>query len=206
MNHFHLLDKFLTYKIKQMKNSIKTIAICAFIISIFACKKETTETNDPNIDDRVVNVELDSNGNSNNKLIDLDDDGTDDFNIFSTLPSLNKNNSDVGVNGLSYYEFITEAQSPVSNKIKTFAENASINSASGTWNSIATFYLNIDGVSGYPVGINEQGDKLIGFRVDIGGDFHYGWMKVNVTGGHKLTIKEYAVQTIPDTAIKAGDK
>ncbi|MBK8350697.1 MAG: hypothetical protein IPL21_03090 [Saprospirales bacterium] len=131
-----------------MKNSIKTIAICAFIISIFACKKETTETNDPNIDDRVVNVELDSNGNSNNKLIDLDDDGTDDFNIFSTLPSLNKNNSDVGVNGLSYYEFITEAQSPVSNKIKTFAEGTSINSASGTWNSIATFYLNIDGVSG----------------------------------------------------------
>lgn len=186
--------------------TIKSIAICVIIISAFACKKETTESNDPNIDDRIVNITIDSSGNSNNKIIDLDDDGTDDFNIFSTLPSLDKDNSDVGINGFPYYEFITEAQSPVSNKIKTFAENASINSASGTWNSIVTFYLNIDGVSGYPVGINEQGEKLIGFRVDIGGDFHYGWMKVNVTGGHKLTIIEYAVQTIPETAIAAGDK
>jgi hypothetical protein len=186
--------------------TIKSIAICVIIISAFACKKETTESNDPNIDDRIVNITIDSSGNSNNKIIDLDDDGTDDFNVFSTLPSLNKNNSDVGINGLSDYEFSTEVQSPVSNKIKTFSENASINSATGTWNTLASFYMNLDGIVGYPVGINEQGDKLIGFRVKDGVSFFYGWMKVNVTGGHKLTIKEYAVQTIANTAIAAGSK
>ncbi len=187
-------------------NTIKLISICVFILSAFACKKETAKTNDPNIDDRVVSISLDSSGNSNNKLIDLDDDGTNDFNIFSTLPSLNKNNSDVGVNGLSDYEFSTEAQSPVSNKIKIFSENASVNSASGTWSTLASFYINLTGVSGYPVGINEQGDKFIGFRVIDGVNYNYGWMKVNVTGGHKLTIKEYALHKIANTAILAGEK
>ena len=189
-----------------MKNSIKKIAICIFILSIFACKKETTETDDPNIDDRMVNITIDSSGNSNNKLVDLDDDGANDFNIFSTLPSLNKNNSDVGVNGLSNFEFSTEAQSPVSNKIKTFTQGTSVNSTTGTWSTIASFYMNLDGIVGYPVGINGQGDKLIGFRIADGVSFYYGWMLVNVTGGHNLTIKEYAVQTIADTAIKSGDK
>ena len=113
---------------------MKTFKKIAFVFVLFAsisCKKETTESNDLTIEDRVVNIVLDSSGNSNNKLIDLDDDGINDFNIFSTLPSLNKNNSDVGVNGLADYEFSTEAQSPVSNKIKTFAEATSINSAPG---------------------------------------------------------------------------
>lgn len=187
-------------------NINKLIIAISLIVTSIACKKETTETNNPNIDDKTVSVSIDSSGNSNNKLIDLDDDGTNDFNIFSTLPSLNKNNSDVGINGLSDYEFSTEAQSPVSNKIKTFAKGTSINSASGTWNTLATFYINLSGISGYPVGINEQGDKLIGFRVKDGTDFFYGWMNVNVTGGHKLTIKEYAVQTTANTAIIAGQK
>ena len=61
-------------------------------------------------------------------------------------------------------------------------------------------------MSGYPVGINEQGDKLIGFRVKDGVSVYYGLMKVNVTGGHKLTIKEYALNTIANTAILAGAK
>lgn len=187
-------------------NVNKLIIATSLIVTSIACKKETQETNNPNIDDRTVSVSIDSSGNSNNKLIDLDGDGTNDFNIFSTLPSLNKNNADVGVNGLSDYEFSTEAQSPVSNKIKTFAKDASINSASGTWNTLATFYINLTGISGYPVGINEQGDKLIGFRVKDGTGFFYGWMNVNVTGGHKLMIKEYAVQTLANTAIIAGAK
>lgn len=186
--------------------TIKLITICILILSVFACKKENTETNDPNIDDRTVSVSIDSSGNSNNALIDLDGDGLDDFNIFSTLPSLNTNNSDVGINGLIRYQFSTEVQSPVTNKIKTFDEGTSINSATGNWTALASFYINLSGTSGYPVGINEQGDKFIGFRVIDGSSFFYGWMKVNVTGGHKLSIKEYAVQTNADTAIKAGDK
>ena len=189
---------------------MKTIKTVVILLTVFfvgiSCKNETIVTNNPDIDDQTVSIALDSSGNSHNQLIDLDDDGTNDFNIFSTLPSLNKNNSDVGVNGLSDYEFSTEAQSPVSNKIKTFAEGASINSATGTWNTLASFYMNLTGVSGYPVGINEQGDKFIGFRVKDGVSIFYGWMKVNVTGGHKISIKEFALHTIADTAIKAGEK
>ncbi|MBK9329741.1 MAG: hypothetical protein IPM95_10615 [Sphingobacteriales bacterium] len=185
--------------------SVKISVILFLLAGSMACSKVTV-TNNPDIDDRTVSISLDSSGNANNELIDLDDDGTDDFNIFSVLPSLNKNNSDVGINGLTFYEFSTEAQSPVSNNIKSFAEGASVNSASGTWSTLASFYFNLNGIAGYPVGINEQGDKFIGFRVNDGGDFYYGWMKVNVTGGHKLTIKEYAVQKIADTAILAGEK
>ena len=98
--------------------AIKTLVILTLLAGSIACKEETV-TNNPDIDDRTVSIALDSSGNSHNVLIDLDGDGTNDFNLFSTLPSLNKNNSDVGVNGLSDYEFSTEAQSPVSNKIKT---------------------------------------------------------------------------------------
>lgn len=189
-----------------MKTS-KLFFVMLLFTTTYSCKKETTTSNNPEIDDHVVNISIDSSGNSNSRLVDLNDDGSNDFNIFSSLPSLNKNNSDVGINGLSDFEFSTEAQSPVSNKIKVFAADASVNSATGTWNTLASFYFNLSGVSGYPVGINEQGDKFIGFRVmNDGGSLFYGWMLVNVTGGHKLSIKEYAIQTIANTAIKAGEK
>jgi len=54
---------------------IQLTIICLLILGVFACKKETSETNDPTIDDRVVNISVDSSGNSNSKLIDLDNDG-----------------------------------------------------------------------------------------------------------------------------------
>ena len=51
---------------------MKTFKKIAFVFVLFAsisCKKETTESNDLTIEDRVVNIVLDSSGNSNNKLI-----------------------------------------------------------------------------------------------------------------------------------------
>ncbi len=50
------------------------------------------------------------------------------------------------------------------------------------------------------------GDKYIGIRFDVGGEFHYGWILVNVaSGGSSITLKSYAVEESPGKKITAGN-
>ncbi|NND77757.1 MAG: hypothetical protein HKN39_06205 [Flavobacteriales bacterium] len=56
-----------------------------------------------------------------------------------------------------------------------------------------------------------SGNKYFGFRFDIDGELHYGWMRIKtglttISGAEHayLRIFEYAYETIPDTPIIAG--
>jgi hypothetical protein len=54
------------------------------------------------------------------------------------------------------------------------------------------------------------GDGYLGVEFDFGGQHHYGWVHMadtldNFSGAASLTIKEWAYESLPDTAIAAGD-
>lgn len=50
-----------------------------------------------------------------------------------------------------------------------------------------------------------QGDKYIGIKFKIGTEFHFGWMKVNLSNdGKSLIIREVAYDTRPNTPITVG--
>ncbi|GEM_PF-1170275 len=49
------------------------------------------------------------------------------------------------------------------------------------------------------------GDKYVGVKFFIGSKIYYGWVLVSFNSSKKLTIKEYAYENTPNTAIKAGD-
>lgn len=50
----------------------------------------------------------------------------------------------------------------------------------------------------------ELGDKYIGVQINLNGNIHYGWIRVSFDENKTLTIKDYAYQSLPNTAILAG--
>ena len=50
----------------------------------------------------------------------------------------------------------------------------------------------------------EVGDKYIGDKINLNGNIHYGWIRVSFDENKTLTIKDYAYQSLPNTAILAG--
>lgn len=49
-----------------------------------------------------------------------------------------------------------------------------------------------------------QTDKFIGLRFNIGGNTHYGWVRLDVSG-NSWVIKDYAYEDTPNTPIMAGN-
>lgn len=50
-----------------------------------------------------------------------------------------------------------------------------------------------------------QTDKFLGARFDIGGNTHYGWVRLDVAAdGTTITVKDYAYNTIATESIQAG--
>ena len=57
--------------------------------------------------------------------------------------------------------------------------------------------------SGYWLG--GQTDKFLGVKFDIDGDFHYGWVRVDVgDDNHSFTVKDWAYDDVADADIEAG--
>jgi hypothetical protein len=49
-------------------------------------------------------------------------------------------------------------------------------------------------------------DKYLGFRIELEGTKRYGWARVSIdTNANSVTIKSFAYQVLPDSAIIAGD-
>ena len=48
-------------------------------------------------------------------------------------------------------------------------------------------------------------DKYIGVRFLIGGNFHYGWVRVDVIDGNNFFVKDYAYEASPGVAIVTPD-
>ena len=184
----------------------KIITLIAIVILAISCKKE--EQNNVNIEDRTVNISLSTNTTSNDSIINLDSDGTDDFRIYSSLPGGINSNSQIGINSVNGYEFSTESQGFSNEIIRTFSKNTEINASTTTWKADALFYF-FDANLPTPnkLGYNDAGYKYIAFRTTANNiNYKYGWMLVNISGGHTISIIEFALYTLDDVAIKIGEK
>jgi hypothetical protein len=51
-----------------------------------------------------------------------------------------------------------------------------------------------------------NGDKFLGVKFTVGTSTHYGWLRLDMsTNADSITIKDFAYQATPNTAILAGD-
>ncbi len=153
-------------------------------------------------------------GISTNFLLDLDNNGTNDFEVFHDAddylyfrPLGDANNEVLGSIGYSssYYGYFYGYAYPFA-----LAEDTVIsNSAAGSWNNFGfsegNNSLNFNACDdGFWCDIT---DGYLGLRFRIGANTHYGWARLDVdTNGDVWIVKDYAYNTIPDEAILAGQQ
>ena len=188
----------------------KIITLIAIVILAISCKKE--KQNDVNIDEKTVNISINAGLSGKDTVIDIDGDGYYEYNLYSNFPGGNNSNAQIGINSYATgnfdLEFSTEVQGVINEITKLFPENSEINASIGTWKADAIFYFYDAGISTAKLGFNDVGDNYIGVRyrnrMISTTDYYYGWMKVNVSNQHNVSIKGFAFQKQKNTAINAG--
>ncbi|MBE0641085.1 MAG: T9SS type A sorting domain-containing protein [Bacteroidales bacterium] len=138
-------------------------------------------------------------------LLDLNNDGVDDFNIQFTvgtasrsvrvLPSMG--NEVLGSSGGAYfYPFVLNLNDPIGGG--QTAWNGTIN---GGYLTLAWLYTT-GGTYGNWFGAT---NKYMGLRFKIGTDWHYGWVRLDIpTDVSSMTVKDFAYEAIANTPIAAG--
>lgn len=70
----------------------------------------------------------------------------------------------------------------------------------------ATPYYTFSFSSSYGPWAGLGGDRYLGVRFNIGGNTHYGWVRLEVPAGFTgVVVKDFAYEDIPNTTILAGD-
>jgi hypothetical protein len=181
------------------------ILFASIILVLFsACKKETTEGDDPTINYVNLNktYQIIFGGGPSIDSIDLNGDGTSElFFVFQNIGG--------GDTGL--IQFIQKSQSFQTN-IAGFTPMPYAklyNKDEITPTSSAVYYQNLYvsiKFNGIRLGILNS-EQYIAFRFSTGTKFQYGWMKVSVNNAYtEFKILEYAYSTQYDTPIKVGAK
>lgn len=145
---------------------------------------------------------------------DMNNDGIPDFTFFllksGTAPSVNKfvdgfasavDNEIAGSVGTNNYVYPLALQA--GDKIGVDLE----------WQAYGTLFWvfgqHYSSGGGTPVQSGNwlgQQDKYAGLRIEVDEQKYYGWLRMSVDSfANEFTIKEYALQSIPDSAILAGD-
>ncbi|OUR98176.1 hypothetical protein A9Q86_14055 [Flavobacteriales bacterium 33_180_T64] len=137
-------------------------------------------------------------------MIDLDGNGTDDFQIRNELSTSNlyidpltASNDVLGSGGATYaYPFVLNNGDAISSGTTPWNNNGfaggfqSLNYSScsiGNWCDIT--------------------DGYIGLRFNISGNTHYGWVRLDVdSSGNVWTVKDLAYSDTPNTALTAGQQ
>jgi len=84
--------------------------------------------------------------------------------------------------------------------IKGLAVNTTINGTTG-WFDAGDAYIDPGwGTTPFPTGA----DTYIGAQFNLGANTYYGWIRVNWNGNGTFIVKDFAYNTIPQTAILAG--
>ena len=142
-------------------------------------------------------------------LLDLNGDGTTDYEIsndgaFSgvtpgtTARVYTSNSSSIlGLNaGGNYnYPFALSEGAPIDDAQTTWITNTNYQ----TLNWMGCAYTNSQWCDG-------QVDKYLGLRITIGADKHYGWVRMDIpSDASSITIKDYAINTVANEGILAGE-
>ena len=135
-------------------------------------------------------------------FLDLNNDGADDFRIWHNgssnlyISPLGSTNEVLGSGGTTFaYPFALSAGATISSGAGGFFNNGfaggfqSLNYGScsfGNWCSVT--------------------DRYIGLRFDIGGNIHYGWVRLDVNNaGSVWSVKDYAYENVMGMDIDAGE-
>lgn len=154
--------------------------------------------------------------NGDTYQLDLNNDGTTDFNISRLDTSFTVsyvgytakgvigtklNNNAIAVKGTGFYS--TSALALQLNNVIGPAQIWTNSYTSG--NLAAMAFLVAGSINAGPwVGVN---DRYLGLRLENSGNIYYGWARVSVSANSQsFTIKDYAYRTSANTAINAGDK
>lgn len=134
-------------------------------------------------------------------FLDLNNDGNDDFRIWHNgssnlyISPLTSSNEVLGSGGATFaYPFALSSGAMISSGAGSFFNNGysggfqSLNYGScsfGNWCNVT--------------------DRFIGLRFSIGGNIHYGWVRLDVNNaGSVWTVKDYAYDDVMGTGIPAG--
>ena len=157
----------------------------------------------------------------NSYLLDINNDGTNDFSVFQI------HHSHVSTFTFSGY---TSTFSTSSNKVTITPLNNNEVEAwyGGVWTFPSDYWANFNNLGaqigwgaswaadvatlayyypnhpfGFWLGVE---DKYLGLRIDIGGQWYYGWLRLDVGEiGEFVTVKDYAFEATPNVPISAGD-
>lgn len=150
-------------------------------------------------------------GIGNSYLLDLNDDGTDDFSfyIFSSTDTLFNgtywaahavkvtplNQNAVAGSSSSGYPYAFYNGIPVNSNLLWYFNDAQVLAFAAT---MGTFTF---GGGNWNIGQ----DFYLGLRLNINMESFYGWARLNVGSLGEFTIYDYAVLTNPDSTIHTGD-
>lgn len=218
-------------KIKQY--SALAIAIAAVLP--LSCKKDDstngggggTGADDPNITVRSLNLTLTDNDPAKRvssptgtsyvtQNLDIDNNGTPDFIGLVSYYKYNADNITLysGItssdtltgNAISTY-FITDDEIPMAKSLSTSQQMNS--STPSYYVGYTGYFYKYDGTVQYDfqTEFKGKGDKYVGIKFKIGTEFHYGWIKLNLsTDAKTLIIKDVAYDIRPNTPITIGAK
>jgi hypothetical protein len=167
---------------------------------------------------QIIYTPLNATTNANNDPIeiDLDNDGTFEFDIrlkYTVNLDLNPNSLITGASALGdptggsegnyVYPFALNSGYSIGPISSSTSNNAwsNYNRQSMVFNNCTT-----SGPSYAQFGCNPGVDKFLGLRFLIDGNTHYGWARLNITDlPNNWTLVDYAYEDTPDTAIMAGE-
>ncbi len=139
--------------------------------------------------------------------LDLDGDGTDDFNfglpgassVFNSYTSYNS----AFISNPASNSWVGSSDPYALSSSYAISASASFAGSGGGWNLGSASSAG----SNYSGNFPGQGDQFIGVKFDISGETHYGWIRINLASScDALTIVDWAYEETPDVGILAGDE
>lgn len=181
------MNKITLYEFSQTQFK-KTITFVFFIALLFNVENTFSQIN---------YTFAGFNGSSTESYnIDLDGDGTDDFNISSG----NFLGGYLNITPLS-----TNAVISITNNNPTVLFDGDLIDSTSTWDTDDSQGLYYNFLSFFVTGNWENvSNKYLGLQFSIGGNTHFAWMQLIVVDNTTWTIIDYAYEINPDIGISAG--
>ncbi|HUM52845.1 MAG: hypothetical protein KA174_10925 [Chitinophagales bacterium] len=193
--------------------TIKIITLIAIVILAISCKKENVNNNtvdNPNITHRILNKEIIAKADLTTEfsLIDIDNNGVDDFAVELYLQKFSENVRLLGIPS-GNASLATTASSEDPYIIQNLAAKSKINTTSKDWSQLSflSIYKNLPSIPLVDVGYAGKGDVLVGVQFLIDGNTHFGWLIINISSSRKyIIVKEVAYDIRPNVEILAAEK
>ena len=142
------------------------------------------------------------------QFIDLNGDAADDF-FINFVASSAVRGAPIGGSSNSLGNAFIGSTTSSFNYPANLTAGAVISASNTSWNSVYAYhdFCYADGYSNS--NFCSATDAYIGLRFDIGGVYHYGWARIDVTtaaGVSNYVLKDYAYNTVAGEPINAGQQ